>query len=125
MWVARADFSKDHPEIIEGLVAGIFNGMRALKDETTKAKAFQWMADGYGMGVEEIKAMQNDAHTTNFAENKEFFLNANSSANFERTWKNVTFVYKELGIVGTPHALMESWTFQSLKNLMLKANLPT
>ena len=28
VWVARADFAKDHPEIIEGLVAGIFDGMR-------------------------------------------------------------------------------------------------
>ena len=51
------------------------------------------------------RAMQNDAHSTNFAENKEFFLNQNDPANFERTWKNVTFVYRELGLIGTPGPL--------------------
>jgi NitT/TauT family transport system substrate-binding protein len=117
VWAARADFAKDHPEIIEGLVAGIFEGMRALKDDTFKAQAFQWMADGYGMAVDEIKGMQNDAHSTNFAENKEFFLNANSPANFERTWKNITFVYKELGLIGTPTRFDEVMDFSILKKL--------
>src|SRR5512136_1144736 len=42
VWAARADFAKDHPEIIEGLVAGIFEGMRQLKDENFKAQAFKW-----------------------------------------------------------------------------------
>ena len=34
VWFARADFAKDHPDIIEGLVRGIFDGMEALKDQT-------------------------------------------------------------------------------------------
>ncbi|MFZ1986882.1 MAG: phosphate ABC transporter substrate-binding/OmpA family protein [Desulfatitalea sp.] len=117
VWAARADFAKDHPEIIEGLVAGIFDGMRALKDDTFKGQAFQWMADGYGMAVDDIKGMQNDAHSTNFAENKEFFLNANSPSNFERTWKNVTFVYKELGLIATPTRFDEVMDFSVLKKL--------
>jgi NitT/TauT family transport system substrate-binding protein len=120
VWAARADFAKDHPEIIEGLVSGIFEGMRMLKDETVKNQSFQWMADGYGMPVDEVKSMQNDAHLTNFAENKDFFLNANSPANFERTWKNVTFVYKELGLVGTPVRFDEVMDFSILKNLDAK-----
>jgi outer membrane protein OmpA-like peptidoglycan-associated protein len=78
------------------------------------------MADGYGMPVDEVKSMQNDAHLTNFAENKDFFLNANSPANFERTWKNVTFVYKELGLVGTPVRFDEVMDFSILKNLDAK-----
>ena len=120
VWAARADFAKDHPEIIEGLVAGIFEGMRALKDDTQKAQAFQWMAEGYGMTVDQIKAMEYDAHVTNFAENKEFFLNANSPANFERTWKNITFVYKELGLLGTPLRFDEVMDFSVLKKIEAK-----
>ncbi len=98
VWAARADFAKDHPEVIKGLVAGIFEGMDRLKDPTQREKAFQWMAEGYGMQVDDVREMANDAHSTNFAENKNFFLNANDPANFERTWKNVTFVYRELGL---------------------------
>jgi ABC-type nitrate/sulfonate/bicarbonate transport system substrate-binding protein len=97
VWAARADFAKDHPEVIKGLVAGIFDGMDRLQDPTQREKAYAWMAEGYGMQADEVKAMANDAHSTNFAENKAFFLNANDPANFERTWKNVTFVYRELG----------------------------
>jgi hypothetical protein len=96
-------------------VAGIFEGMRLLKDDTVKAKAFQAMAEGYGMAVDEVKGMEADAHITNFAENKEFFLNANSPANFERTWKNITFVYKELGLIGTPTRFDEVMDFSLIK----------
>lgn len=117
VWAARADFAKDHPEIIEGLVAGIFEGMRMIKNETVKAQAFQWMADGYAMSVDQIKAMQHDAHITNFAENKEFFLNANSPSNFERTWKNISFIYKELGLVATPVRFDEVMDFSVIKKL--------
>ncbi len=117
VWAARADFAKDHPEIMKGLVAGIFKGMDLLGDGTFKAKAFQWMAEGYGMPVDEIGGMVQDAHSTNFAENKDFFLNANSPTNFERSWKNINFVYRELGLIGTPARFDEVMDFSVLKQL--------
>lgn len=118
VWAVRADFSRDHPEIVEGLVAGIFEGMRQLKDDTFKAKAFQWMADGYGMPVDEVRAMSADAYSTNLGDNRDFFLNANSPYNFERTWKNVTFVYKELGLIATPVRFDEVMDFSVIKKLL-------
>jgi NitT/TauT family transport system substrate-binding protein len=117
VWAARADFAKDHPEIVEGLVAGIFQAMEQLKNDTFKAQAMQWMAEGYGMPADEVKSMEADAHSTNFAENKSFFLNQNEPANFERTWKNITFVYRELGLVGTPVRFDEVMDFSVLKKL--------
>ena len=117
VWAARADFAKDHPEIIEGLVDGIFKGMQQLKNDTFKAQAFEWMADGYGFAVDEVQAMEADAHSTNFAENKSFFLNANNPANFERTWKNITFVYRELGLIGSPVRYDEVMDFSVIKKL--------
>ena len=117
VWAARADFAKDHPEVIKGLVAGIFQAMDQLKDDTFKAKAFQWMAEGYGMSVDEVQGMQHDAHSTNFAENKDFFLNQNDPANFERTWKNITFVYRELGLIGTPARFDEVMDFSVIQDL--------
>jgi len=117
VWAARADFAKDHPEVIKGLVAGIFDGMDRLKDATQREKAYQWMAEGYGMQADEVRAMAQDAHSTNFSENKAFFLNANDPANFERTWKNVTFVYRELGLLDTPTRFDEVMDFSVLQEL--------
>jgi len=117
VWAVRADFATDHADIVEGLVTGIFEGMRMLKNDQDLAKTFQWMAEGYGMTVDDIQAMVQDAHITNFAENKEFFLNANSPVNFERTWKNITFVYKELGLVATPTRFDEIMDFSMIKKL--------
>jgi NitT/TauT family transport system substrate-binding protein len=117
VWAARADFAKDHPDVIKGLVAGIFKGMDQLKDDTFREKAYQWMAEGYGMQADEVRAMAQDAHSTNFAENKAFFLNANDPANFERTWKNTTFVYRELGLIDTPARFDEVMDFSVIKQL--------
>lgn len=115
VWAVRADFAKDHPEIVRGLTEGIFKGMDKLKDATFKARAFGWMAEGYGLGLEDVKAMEADAHLTNFAENKAFFLNQNNPANFERTWKNITFVYRELGLIDTPVRFDEVMDFSVLQ----------
>ncbi len=117
VWAVRADFAKDHPEVVEGLVAGIFKAMDQLRDDGFKARAYQWMAEGYCMAVDEVSAMAADAHTTNFAENKGFFLNQNDPANFERTWKNITFVYRELGLIGTPARFDEVMDFSVIKKL--------
>ncbi len=117
VWAVRADFAKDHPEVVGGLVEGIFQAMEQLEDDAFKAKAFQWMAEGYGFDVAEVQAMAADAHTTNFAENKTFFLNANEAANFERTWKNISFVYRELGLIDTPVRFDQVMDFSHIKAL--------
>lgn len=117
VWAIRADFAKDHPDIVKGLVAGIFEGMNLLKDDQFRTKACGWMADLYGFQVSEIQAMLQDAHTTNFAENKEFFLNKNNPANFEYTWKNITTVYKELGIIDAPVQFDQIMDFSVIKKL--------
>ncbi len=97
VWAARADFAKDHPEIIEGLVAGIFEGMSMLKSNTTKTKAFQHMAEGYGMKLDDIMSMEQDAYITNFAENKNFFLNRNSPTNLSAPGKTLFRFTANLG----------------------------
>jgi len=97
VWAVRADFARDHPDVVKGLVEGIFEGMEWLeKSPANKDQACKWLADFYGFGVDEIKDMLADAHSTNFAENKQFFLNQNNPANFQRTWESATAVYKAL-----------------------------
>lgn len=118
VWAARADFARDHPEIIKGLVAGTFEAMAKLaKDPAFQKKACQWLAKGYGFSVEEVEGMLQDAHSTNFAENKQFFLNANNPTNFERTWDRINFVYKELGKIDKPVPFDQVMDFSVIKAL--------
>ena len=100
VYAVRADFLRDHPEVAEGLVAGISEGMDQVKENPEEAA--KWMADAFGMKPEEVMAMRNDAHPTNFPENVQFFLNASNPTNFERTWKNASYVYRELGRINSP-----------------------
>ena len=86
VYAFRADFARDHPEIVEGLIAGIFEGMDMVKEKPEEPA--KWMADAFGMKPAEVMGMRNDSHPTNFAENIQFFLNASNPTNFERTWKN-------------------------------------
>jgi NitT/TauT family transport system substrate-binding protein len=99
VWFARADFAKDNPDIIEGLVRGIFDAMVALKGTDAKQQAAKLMADGYSIPATDALSMLGDAHSTNYAENREFFLNQNNPANFERTWNTAYFLYKKIGAV--------------------------
>jgi NitT/TauT family transport system substrate-binding protein len=101
VWFARADFARDKPAIIEGLVRGIFDGMDALKDEASKKKVARWMSDGYSIPEADAFGMLADAHSTTYPENREFFLNQNNPTNFERTYNTAYFLYKAINAVST------------------------
>jgi outer membrane protein OmpA-like peptidoglycan-associated protein len=97
VWFSRADFATDQPGIIEGLVRGIFDAMVELKDESKKQQCAELMAAGYNIPAAETLAMFGDAHSTNWAENYQFFLNQNNPANFERIWKQAYYLYRRVG----------------------------
>ncbi len=117
VWFARADFAKDHPDIIEGLVRGIFDGMEALKSDASKATAAKLMAAGYSIPESDALGMQGDAHSTNWAENEEFFLNQNNPTNFERTWNNAYYLYKRIGAVSDKTEFDQVMDFSVLQKL--------
>jgi len=115
VYAFRADFARDHPDIVEGFVAGVFEGMDMVKaspDEPAK-----WMADAFGMKPEDVMGMRNDAHLTNFAENVQFFLNSSNPTNFERTWKGATYVYRTLGSIDAPVTFDQVMDFSVIQNL--------
>jgi NitT/TauT family transport system substrate-binding protein len=118
VWFARADFAKDHPQIIEGLVRGIFEAMESLKTQDTKATAATLMATGYSIPEKDALSMLGDAHSTNYAENREFFLNQNNPTNFERTWNTAYFLYKKIGTVsGNPIPFDQVMDFSLIQRL--------
>jgi len=102
IWFARADFAKDHPGIIEGLVRGIFDGMEGLKDQKNKERCAKLMGAGYGIAPSETINMFGDAHSTNWAENYQFFVNQNNPTNFERVWQQSYYLYKRIGAIENP-----------------------
>ncbi len=118
VYAIRADFARDHPDIVEGLIAGIFDGMDFVKQSPEQAA--KWMADAYGMKPDEIMSMRNDAHATNFAENVQFFLNSSNPTNFERTWKNASYVYRELGRINAPVPFDQVMDFSFVQKLQQK-----
>jgi NitT/TauT family transport system substrate-binding protein len=100
MWFARADFARDEPGIVEALVRGIFDAMIDLKQEPKKKQLAELMAKGYSIPPTDALNMQGDAHSTNWTENSQFFLNQNNPTNFERVWNQAYYLYRRIGSIG-------------------------
>ena len=101
VWFARADFARDHGPIIEGLVRGIFDAMEQLKEQSNKRKrspSFPW-PPGYTIPEADGSAMLGDAHSTNWAENFQFFINQNNPTNFEVIWQRAYMLYRRIGSI--------------------------
>src|SRR6185503_926460 len=107
VWAVRNDFYRDHPEIVTGLVRGIFEGMdMERKDPANAARALH---TAFNLPEEDCKAMvgkdggiaEGDAHLTNYRENAKFFLDPFNPANFEVVWNSASTIYKSLGTIPT------------------------
>jgi outer membrane protein OmpA-like peptidoglycan-associated protein len=99
VWFARADFARDHGPILEGLVGGIFDAMERLKQQAEKKKVSELMAAGYNIPPSDALSMLGDAHSTNWAENFQFFINENNPTNFERIWQRAYLLYRRIGSI--------------------------
>ena len=78
VWFARADFAKDNADIVEGITRGIFDAMIELKAQDAKQRVAKLMAAGYSIPESDTLGMLGDAHSTNYAENRDFFMNQNN-----------------------------------------------
>ncbi len=117
VWFARADFAQDHMDILEGIVRGIFDGMEALKSQENKQKVAAIMAKAYNIPPTDAMNMLGDAHSTNYAENRDFFLNQNNPTNFERTWDTAYYLYKRRGKVTDTTPFDQVMDFSIIKKL--------
>lgn len=73
VFVARNDFAREKPELVAGLVAGIFEGVDLLAKDP--APAYRAMAEFYKLpgGVSEAKGMLDEVHLATFPESRMFF----------------------------------------------------
>jgi NitT/TauT family transport system substrate-binding protein len=107
VWAVRNDFYRDHPEIVAGLVKGIFEGVDMVRKDPTRAA--QALASAFSLPAEDCKNMvgkdggiaEGDAHLTNYRENAKFFLDPFNPANFEVVWNSASTIYKSLGTIAT------------------------
>src|SRR5437016_31696 len=107
VWAVRNDFFRDHPEIVSGLVQGIFDGIDQVRKDPTRAA--QALAAAFSLPLEDCKNMigkdggvaEGDAHLTNYRENQKFFLDPFNPANFEVVWNSASTIYKSLGTINT------------------------
>ncbi len=99
VWFARADFAKDHPAVIEGLVRGIFDAIEELTDPARKQHCAELMSEGYNIPASDTITMFGDAHNTNWAENFQFFMNENNPTSFERVWRQAYYLYRRVNAI--------------------------
>jgi len=117
VWYARADFARDNPEIIEGLVRGIFDADEELKAQDKKDLVAPMMAEVYGLPPTAGKDMLGDAHWTNYAENRDFFLDQNNPTNFERTYTTAYLLYHAIRNVDSKVPFDQVMDFSVIKKL--------
>jgi NitT/TauT family transport system substrate-binding protein len=117
VWFARADFARDNPEIIEGLVRGILDADEQLKSDANKQAVGKLMDEFYSLPPGSGTTMLGDAHWTNYAENRDFFLNQNNPTNFERTYNTAFLLYKAIRAVDSKVAFDQIMDFSVVKRL--------
>ena len=83
----------------KGIVRGIFDAMERLKEEPERKKVSELMAAGYNIPAADALSMLGDAHSTNWAENFQFFINENNPTNFERIWQRAYLLYRRIGSI--------------------------
>jgi len=118
VWFARADFGRDNPEIIEGLVRGILDATDELtKSDENKASVAKLMDEFYSLPPGTGSSMLADAHWTNYAENRDFFMVASNPTNFERTYNTAFLLYKAIRAVENKVEFNTIMDFSVIKKL--------
>ncbi len=99
VFAVREDFAKAHPEVVNGLVQGILEGLEFTQknpDEVAKL-----LFDGFSKfgiaSVDDVKGMLKDAHLTNHAENLRFFADPKNPTSFARIYDDAVSLYKGYG----------------------------
>jgi len=105
VWAVRNDFVKDHPDIVQGLVQGILEGVDIVRKNPNLAA--EQLSKAYGLPIDDCKAMigkdggiaTGDAHLTNYRENSNFFFEPMNPANFEIIYSSAAGIFKMLGAI--------------------------
>src|SRR3977135_2665176 len=95
--------------------------MQERNAQEAKAQVAKLMAPGYSIPESDALGMLGDAHSTNYAENRDFFLNQNNPTNFERTWSTAYFLYKKINAVTEQTPFDQAMDFSVIQKLGAEA----
>ncbi len=117
VWFARADFARDNPDIIEGLVRGIFDAVEELQTDANKQGVGKMMDGFFKLEAGTGTKMLGDAHWTNYAENRDFFMVASNPTNFERTYNTAVRLYASVRVVNQDVTFDQVMDFSVIQKL--------
>lgn len=107
VFAVRNDFYHDHPEMVNGLVDCILEGVEMVRKDPTNAVKI--VAAAYSLPAEDVFKMigtdgginTGDAHLCNYRENANFFLSDDCPYNFENIWGKACVIYGSQGIAAS------------------------
>ena len=99
VWFARADFARDQRRSSRRSSGASSTPWSSSRTISPKQKVSELMAAGYNIPATDALGMLGDAHSTNWAENFQFFLNQNNPTNFERIWQQSYMLYRRIGAI--------------------------
>lgn len=117
VWFARADFARDHPEIIEALVRGTLDATQELASDERRAAVAKLLDQGFKLPAGAAGSTLTDAHLTGYADNKKFFLDRNNPARFERTYLAAVQLFQGLKVVDAVPRFDQICDFSIIKKL--------
>ena len=91
--------------------------MTKMKEESGRKQAAELMSKLYSIPAGDTLAMLGDALSTNYAENRDFFMNQNNPANFERTWNTAYLLYRKMNRIGQAVSFDQVMDFSILQKL--------
>ena len=81
------------------ITRGIFDAMEQLKERVGTPEGLGAHGRGLQHSRRDALGMLGDAHSTNWAENFQFFINQNNPTNFERIWQGAYLLYRRIGAI--------------------------
>jgi NitT/TauT family transport system substrate-binding protein len=99
VWFARADFARDNPEIVEGLVRGILVAAEELKSDDNRTAAGKQLDSLMKLAPGTGGAMLTEAHWANYPDNRAFLLDHADPTGFERSYGNAAALFRGLRVV--------------------------
>lgn len=98
VWMVEKKYARENEGTVIKLITAFFEGMDLVnEDRDAAAKLIQGIFPAVG-NLDDIKSFMNDAHLTNYAENKEFFFN-DKTTGIDETWNAAAQVWQKAGVI--------------------------
>jgi NitT/TauT family transport system substrate-binding protein len=100
VWMARADFAKAHPGVIEALVRGGLDAAHEIHQDAAKQHRAAELVDSFFKLPEGTGArMFGDAQLGTYVDSRALFLDPNSPTSFREVYESAASIFRSLGLI--------------------------